>query len=328
MKRYAYFPGCSMDSTAVTYKKSFEYVASRIGLELEEIPDWSCCGSTAAHTKNEKMAYSLAARNIALAEKHLPGLDIVTPCAACYSRLRYANWAARRNDDIRQEISKVLRMDYQAKPEVLSFLDLFMDPEIGEKIREGIVRPLNGLKAACYYGCLMVRPREVTDETDTENPMKMDEIIRLTGAEPVVWDYKTECCGASHQVDAPEASRELLDRIFRNAQANGADVIVTACPLCNMNLDMREKEINEKYARQYNIPVFQFTELIAIAMGASASESGIHQHFFPAFDVINDLVRRRSAKEGPAKTQAAKPVKPVVTDPLKSGPIIIGKAGR
>ena len=310
-----------MDSTAVTYKKSFEYVASRIGLELEEIPDWSCCGSTAAHTKNEKMALSLAARNIALAEQHLPGLDIVTPCAACYSRLRYANWAARKSDDVRDEIERILRMEYKAAPEVLSFLDLFLDLEVMEQIRGQIRRPLKGLKAACYYGCLMVRPREVTGETDTEDPMKMDEIIRITGAEPVTWDYKTECCGASHQVDAPEASRVLLDRIFRNAQANGADVIVTACPLCNMNLDMREKEINEKFSRKYNIPVFQFTELIAIAMGASAAQSAIHQHFFPAFDVINDAIHSCAPKE--AKTEG-----PVVTDPLKSGPVIIGKAGR
>lgn len=317
-----------MDSTAVTYKKSFEYVAAKIGLELEEIPDWSCCGSTAAHTKNEKMAYALAARNIALAEKHLPGLDIVTPCAACYSRLRYANWAARKNDSVREEIAKVLKMDYQAAPEVLSFLDLFQDPEIQESIKAQIRRPLKGLKAACYYGCLMVRPREVTGETETENPMKMDDIISITGAEPVVWDYKTECCGASHQVDAPESSRVLLDRIYRNAAANGADIIVTACPLCNMNLDMREKEINEKYARDYNIPVFQFTELIAIAMGASAAESGIHQHFFPAFDVINGVVKGQKQSPDTGAAKAAPLQKPVISDPLKSGPVIIGKAGR
>jgi len=320
MKSYAYFPGCSMDSTAVTYKKSFEFVAKAIGLELHEIPDWSCCGSTAAHTKNEKMAYSLAARNIAIAEQKLPGMDIVTPCAACYSRLRYANWAARKDENVRKEISSVIKMNYKAEPEILSFLDLFSDTQLQEKIKEGIKRDLNGLKVACYYGCLMSRPREVTGETDPENPMKMDEIIRITGAQPVIWDYKTECCGASHQVDAPEAARELIDRIFRNAQANGARAIVTACPLCNMNLDMREAEINDKFGRQYNIPVFQFTELIAVAMGASAAQCGIHQHFFPAFDVINDHIKGKSVRT----VQTGK----VHEDPLKSGPVIIGKAGK
>ena len=322
MKSYAYFPGCSMDSTAVTYKKSFEYIAAKTGLDLKEIPDWSCCGSTAAHTKNEKMAYALAARNLALAEKHFPGLDVVTPCAACYSRLRYANYAARKNEDLRQGIEEILQMEYKAEPEVLNFLDLFSDPDLQEEIRNGIKRQLKGLKAACYYGCLMSRPREVTGETDPENPMKMDEILRLVGVEPVIWDYKTECCGASHQVDAPEASRELIDRIFRNAQANHADIIVTACPLCNMNLDMREEEINRKFQRSYQIPVFQFTELIAIALGASASECGIHHHFFPAFDVINDQIRSGNISEKREQVQK------VQEDPLKSGPIIVGKAGK
>lgn len=322
MKSYAYFPGCSMDSTAVTYKKSFEYIANRIGLELKEIPDWSCCGSTAAHTKNEMMAYALAARNIAIAEEMLPGLDIVTPCAACYSRLRYANWAARKDESVRQEIQSVIAMQYQAKPEILSFLDLFNEPEIREKITSLIQRSLKGLKVACYYGCLMSRPREVTGETDPENPMKMDEIISLTGAEPVVWDYKTECCGASHQVDAPEAARDLIERIFRNAQANHADAIVTACPLCNMNLDMREAEINRNFGKQYNIPVFQFTELIACAMGAGAAECGIHQHFFPAFNVINDVMRQNSEDALKARLSV------YAEDPLESGPVIIGKAGK
>ena len=104
MMRYSYFPGCSMDSTAVTYKASFEYIAKRIGLIMEEIPDWNCCGSTAAHTKNEKMALALPARNIALSEEHNPGLPIVTPCAACYSRLAYSTYAARKSEETRKEI--------------------------------------------------------------------------------------------------------------------------------------------------------------------------------------------------------------------------------
>ena len=322
MKQYAYYPGCSMDSTAVTYKKSFEYIAEKIGLEMKEIPDWSCCGSTAAHTKNENMAYALSARNIALAEEYLPGLDIVTPCASCYSRLKYASYMGRDNEAKRQEIEEILERNFTAEPEVLNFLDLFEDPEIKEAITGKIRRKLEGLKVACYYGCLMSRPREITGETDPENPMKMDEIIKITGAEAIEWDYKTECCGASHQVDAPESSRELIDRIFRNAKANGADVIVTACPLCNMNLDMRESEINQQFGRNYNIPVFQFTELIAIAMGASAEASGIHQHFFPAFDVINEVVRTGAKKAADEAKAAAK------KDPLKDGPIVVGKAGR
>lgn len=322
MKSYAYYPGCSMDSTAVTYKKSFEYIAQKIGLELKEIPDWSCCGSTAAHTKNEKTALALAARNIALAEEALPGLDIVTPCASCFSRLKYASYAAKQDETTRLEIEEILRRPFSAKPEILSFLDLFAQEEVVQAVTEKVTRRLEGLKIACYYGCLMSRPRHITGEVNTENPQKMDEIIRLSGAEPIFWDYKTECCGASHQVDAPEHARDLLDRIFRNAQENGAQAIVTACPLCHMNLDMREAEINEKYGRKYNMPVFQFTELLAIALGASAKECGIYQHFFPAFDLINDVIKAQVEKAKAEKRAEEK------KDPLKSGPITVGKAGR
>ncbi|MBR3643704.1 MAG: heterodisulfide reductase subunit B, partial [Parasporobacterium sp.] len=165
MKQYAYYPGCSMDSTAVTYKKSFEFVAEKIGLEMKEIPDWNCCGSTAAHTKNENMAYALSARNIAIAEEELPGLDIVTPCASCYSRLKYASYMGRNNEVKRQEIEEILERPFKAAPEVLNFLDLFEDPEIKEAVSAKICRKLEGLKVACYYGCLMSRPREITGET-------------------------------------------------------------------------------------------------------------------------------------------------------------------
>ncbi len=322
MMKYSYFPGCSMDSTAVTYKKSFEFVADKIGLELFEIPDWNCCGSTAAHTKNEKMALALAARNIALSEEANPGLDIVTPCAACYSRLAYSSYAARNSEERRQEIEDILEMNFKAEPEILNFLDLFSDAEVNEKCREKLVRSLKGLKVACYYGCLMSRPQKITGEESPENPMKMDRIVEMTGAEAIEWDFKTECCGASHQVDAPKEARPLIEKIFRNAKANGADAIVTACPLCNMNLDMREEEINKKLSEKYNIPVFQFTELLAIAMGAGADQSGIHQHFFPAFDLINKVIRANWEEEKrKAKEEAKK-------NPLADGPIVVGKAGK
>jgi heterodisulfide reductase subunit B len=123
-------------------------------------------------------------------------------------------------------------------------------------------------------------------------PMQMDNIIAITGAEPVEWDFKTECCGASHQVDAPTAARPLIERIFKNAKANGAKAIVTACPLCNLNLDMREEEINRERGTAFDIPVYQFTELLAICMGASARDVGLQKHYYPAFDRINDALRK------------------------------------
>lgn len=290
--RYSYYPGCSMDSTAVTYKRSIEYVADKICMDLREIPDWNCCGATAAHTRSETLAIALPARNLALAEKEGLGLDVAVPCASCYSRMKYTVHSSRKDESVRKNVEEILGMPYEAKADVLSFLDIFSRPEEMEACKKKIYRSLKGLKVACYYGCLTSRPVEVTNGEDPENPMQMDKIVALTGAEPVLWDFKTECCGASHQVDAPKASRPLIERILRNAKANGAQAIITACPLCNLNLDMREEEINKSKGTSFDLPIYQFTELLAVCMGASAKDIGLHKHFYPAFQLIKDNLKK------------------------------------
>jgi len=203
--------------------------------------------------------------------------------------------AARKDEKTRQKLEEFIGMPYKARADVLSFPEIFALPEVKEACKQAGIRSLRGLKVACYYGCLNVRPRGVTGSDNTENPAQLDEIISITGAEPVSWDFKTECCGASHQVDAPEAARPLIEKIFRNARTNGATAIVTACPLCNLNLDMREEEINRRSGAAFDIPVYQFTQLLAVYMGASADEAGLHKHFYPAYDRINDTLRKAGA---------------------------------
>ena len=290
--KYAYYPGCAMNATAVTYKKSLEYVADKIGMELMEIQDWNCCGATSAHTKGEWLALSLAARNLALAEKQGLDRDIAIACAACFSRMKHTVHAARQSEDVRKKLEDIIGMPYRAAINVITFLEVFNEPEVLEAIKAKLVRSLKGFKVACYYGCLTSRPKEIVEGEDTENPMRMDNLVALTGAEPLTWDFKTECCGASHQVDAPDASRPLVERIFRNAKANGAKAIITACPLCNLNLDMREGEINKNRGTAFDIPVYQYTQLLAICMGASAKEAALNSHFYPAYDRINDALRK------------------------------------
>lgn len=290
--QYSYFPGCSMDTTGITYKKSIEYVCSKIGMVLREIPDWNCCGATCAHSKNEKVALALPARNLALAEEEGLELDVAVACASCYSRMKHTVHAARQSEETRQELEEIINMPYRAKADVLSFLEIFARPEMMRLCQEKMYRTLKGMKVACYYGCLTSRPVEVTGASSTENPMEMDEIVKLTGAVPVEWDFKTECCGASHQVDAPKTARPQLERILKNAQANGAQAIVTACPLCNLNLDMREGELNKAKGTAYNLPIYQFTELLAVCMGAGVKDIGLQKHFFPAFDLLNEYLRK------------------------------------
>lgn len=297
MLRYAYFPGCSMETTGTTYRLSIEYIAKKIGLELMEIPDWNCCGASSAHAKGKWLSLALPARNIGIAEKRLPGLDICVPCAACYSRMLITTKALRESEENREKIAGIVGMNVKGSAEILTLMDVLSTPEAMDACRKAIVREMPGLKVACYYGCLTSRPQCVTGTENIECPMMMEEILGMTGVTCVDWDYKTECCGGSHQVDAPTAARPLVERIFRNAKANGAQAIITACPMCNLNLDMREEEINHKMGTAYDIPVYQFTELLAMAMGASAKEVGLQKHFYPAFKRIDQILRKAAAQK-------------------------------
>ncbi len=296
MLRYAYFPGCSMNTTGTTYKQSIEYVCEKTGLELMEIPDWNCCGASSAHAKGKWLSLALPARNIGIAEKRLPGLDICVPCAACYSRMLTTTAAVRRDPEAKEKLSEICGMNIKGSAEILTLMDVLSTEEGYTACEKAIVRKLEGLKVACYYGCLTTRPQSITGAENIECPMMMERLVSLSGAECVDWDFKTECCGGSHQVDAPSAARPLVERIFRNAKANGAEAIITACPLCNLNLDMREEEINHSMGTAYDIPVYQFTEILAIAMGASAKDVGLQKHFYPAFKRIDRTLRKAAAK--------------------------------
>lgn len=281
-----------MDTTGITYKLSIEYICGKIGMDLREIPGWNCCGATAAHSKSRLAALALPARNLAMAEEEGLHLDIAVPCASCYSRMKHTQVAAKQDDAVRQQLEAIIGMPYKAEAEVFNFLEIFSQPEVMRACKEKMYRTLKGLKVACYYGCLTSRPVEVTGASSTEDPMEMDHIVELTGAEAVDWGFKTECCGASHQVDAPKQARPLLDRIYQNAAANGAQAIVTACPLCNLNLDMRQEDREIVNKKKWDLPVYQFTELLAVCMGAGAKEIGLHKHFYPAFDRINEYLKK------------------------------------
>lgn len=289
--KYSYYPGCSMEGTGIEYHKSLTYVNKAIGMEFIEIPDWNCCGATAGHSKSSELGAALPARNVALCEQQGLGLDIAVPCAACYSRMKYAVNMARGDENAK--LSRLIEMPIKGDLEVFSLLDVYSTAQAAETIKAAIKNPLEGLKVTCYYGCLFSRPTHVTGAEDVENPQAMDEILRMTGAETVDWAFKTECCGGAHHVDLPEDSRPLLRRIYKNAKANGAEAIVTACPLCMMNLDMRQGAVSKQFNENYDVPIYFITELLAVSMGASIKESGINTHFHPAQQLIQTALSGR-----------------------------------
>jgi len=316
MKRYAYFPGCASETTAKSTRLANEFVFGAIGVDLVEIKDWNCCGATSAHVLSDALGLALPARPLAMAEAEWPDLDVVTGCASCYARLKLTNYRVRTDKEARYMIEKIIGKPYEAKREVLNFLDIFGDEEIRDAIGNSIRRRFKNLKAACYYGCLNIRPAEVTGAKNRENPKTMDEIAALTGAETIDWGFKTECCGAAHQNDAAYETRPLAGRIIENARACGADVIITACPMCQLNLEMRQSEyIRKREEKQtgktqfpllsmilppdptQTIPVLSITELLAIAMGAGGRRLSLDAHYVPVGRVIADALKSESESE-------------------------------
>lgn len=258
--RYSYYPGCSLHSSAREYDESTRAVCKALGIELVELPDWNCCGATSAHSLNDLLAVAIPARNLKIAEGL--GLDLVTPCAACFNRLKDAEHIVGENPKI---IEEVINYSFRHNIKVLHLLDIM---DLSE-IKKRLVKPLNGLKLVAYYGCLLVRPPKVTEFDNLENPVKLDKLLETIGATTLDWSYKTECCGASLSLTRRDIVYNLVSKIVNSAKDSGASAIVTACPLCQANLEMRQKE---------NFPIFYFTELLGIVFGLEESEEWLKRH--------------------------------------------------
>lgn len=279
MIRIGYYPGCTLTGTAVEYDKSFTGIAPLLGVDLVEVPDWNCCGASSAHAINRKLSLALAARVLAIAEQE--GMDrVFVPCAACYNRLVKAQVEAAENETLRQEISTIIEMPFSAETKPVSILEFFS--EMGsEKIKSLVKKPLEGLKVACYYGCLLLRPPKLIRFDDCEAPKVMEDVVEAIGAEPVEWAFKTECCGAGFSLSKKEVVLNLTEKILRNAKLEGADVIIVGCPLCHANLDFRQVDILKKN-KDINIPVLYITELVGIALGLTPKDVGMPSHFIDA----------------------------------------------
>lgn len=285
--KFAYYPGCSLHSTAKEFNDSSVAVCKALGIELQEIPDWNCCGATSAHSTNHKLAVALPARNLGLAEKM--GLDVVAPCAACYNRLKAAEVTMKDDGALSEEINSQLEAKYTGAVAVRPLVEPLSAEETLDRLAQSVKKPLTGLKIACYYGCLLVRPPKVLGFDDPENPQSIDNIARTIGAEPVEWHYKNECCGASFALTRVDMVHKMTGDILLRAQKAGADAIACACPLCQANLDMRQDEINKKYGTSYKLPVFYITELMAIAMDLPGTHEWFEKHMVDVSPAISKI---------------------------------------
>lgn len=299
MMKYAYYPGCSLDSTGIEFNLSTKACAKAWGVELWEIPDWNCCGSSSAHVTNPWLALGLAARNLAIAGE--AGLDVAIPCAACYARCKKAETAVRESAETRAKVEEIIGRPYKGESQARALVDIFCHDLGVEAIQQKVLRPLTGLKAVCYYGCLFVRPQKLAID-DAENPQMLDELTQALGAEALAWDYKTECCGGSLSACKAQAGYPMIERILDGAKHSGADCIITACPMCMANLDMRQAEIGKGAGKHYDLPVFYITELMGYAAGLESKELGIPRHFVPGEVLLGELAAKQRAAKATVQT--------------------------
>jgi heterodisulfide reductase subunit B2 len=252
---------------------------------MPEIKDWICCGSTPAHQTDPLLSLVLPAKNLAAAKDH----TVAVCCAACYSRLKTANYELTRDPSARKQVADVLGTDYDGHTEVRHFLEILVRDLGIQRISDTVKHPLKGMRVACYYGCLLARPPEVTHFDDPENPTLMDRVLEAVGATVVDFPYKTECCGAGYGITDVGVVTRLSERILGMARAAGADCIATACPLCQMNLDLRQSQIEERSNTQFGLPVFFFTQLLGIAFGLAPATLGLNGLVVSPTKVLNNL---------------------------------------
>jgi len=300
MKKLTYFPGCSAHGTSEEFDHTLKRVMRSLDVTLEEIPDWNCCGATSAHAMTENLAMALPLRNLVLAEK-MDNATIGIPCASCYSRMKTVKVEMDNHPELAKKLKDIVEEgEYQGKVEVKSMLQYCYE-EIGlETIKSLVKKPLTGLKLACYYGCLLTRPKAITRFDSPEYPVSMDQIVEALGAKAVEFDYKTECCGASFSISNTEVVLQLSGKILEMAKEAGADAIVVACPLCQSNLDMRQPDIEKLQGIKYDIPILYFTQLMALAFGYPVSDLKPSKHIVP---IEGALAKIGTAVEEPPKKE-------------------------
>lgn len=274
--KYSYYPGCAQHGTAVDNRISVEAVFGRLGIDLEEVKNWNCCG--ALHVPDRTVKTGLSARTLASAK----GLDMATPCNLCYSNLMRTR-AALEDRDLRTRINEALIEKYDGNTKPKHLLEVIVKDLGLAKLTEHVKKPLK-IKAVPYYGCLLTRPEN--DFDSPQNPKSLDDLILSLGAEPVKYYYKTKCCGGPILITDEELALDLAKELLVMAKETGADCIVVTCPMCHLQLDAKQKAVESKFNIRIDLPVIYFTQLMGLAMGFDPKELGLSQHLVPTDKLI------------------------------------------
>lgn len=276
MKDYVYYPGCSLKGNSKHYEESILPVFKELGLPLEELEDWNCCGATAYFSVDELMATAICGRNLSLAERQQK--NIMAPCAGCYLTLKKANKVLKGNSEKAKRINHALEKagcPYHGSVEVKHPLEVLIE-DIGlDRIKDRVRYRLKGLKVACYYGCQLVRP--FTDFDDPDYPTTLDQLMEAIGAQPVAYSAKTRCCGGSLTGTIQDVGKRLNFILLKEAKRRGADVIVTLCPLCQFNLEIFQDKMAKEYGEDVTMPILYFSQLMGLAFGLAKEDLGFNR---------------------------------------------------
>ena len=283
MTTIGYYPGCSLHGTGRELDMSIRALAEVAGVHLKELQDWNCCGASAAHSLNHNLAVALPYRNLALAEDQ-GFTEILAPCAACFSRLKGTTVRLGRSAELVEKMRGITQREFKGTLTILSIIE-FVGRLLDEGLKEKLTSPLEGLKVAPYYGCLLARGEEIVEGYDAEQPTGMDAALVAAGCEIVPWNFAVECCGGGFSMSMTEAVVDLSNAILTDAEQAGAQAIVTGCPMCHSNLDMRQRTINEAGLGPHDLPILYLSEILGLASGLEPERLGLDRHFVDAMRV-------------------------------------------
>jgi heterodisulfide reductase subunit B len=281
--KFTYYPGCSLKGTAKDYAESIAGLCGFLGIELDEIPDWDCCGATAAHSIDRQASIALAARTLNLAAK-MPQAEMLVPCPMCFNRLKTASYVLAKDPNSSLEISLS-----DSVPVIWDLANFFAGEKMLEAVASKIRKPLEGLKVVCYYGCMANRPPEITGASDCEDPQALDRIVANLGGTPIPWPYKTDCCGASQRISLESVETRLVEKLLDMARRYGAQAVVVSCQMCQANLDMHKNKAKGGSGRTSPLPIYYFTELIGLALGVEGVSRWLSKHIIDPGPLLREL---------------------------------------
>ena len=279
-KQYSFYPGCSSQTKASSsnYLTSTQSMVKYLDIQLNEIPDWNCCGASIGYAGGGELPrLALSARNLALSEQHNPGQEVVATCAACWLATREAKERLDHSAQLLAETNEALKeagLTLKNETPARHMVEVLIEDIGFDEIKKGVKKPLGGIKFAGYVGCQTNRPFGIAGES-YENPLYLDRLVETLGGEAVSYDQKVTCCGGALAFSEPEKSQKQIKDIIESAYDHGADMIVTPCPLCQANVEIYQGEVNKRYGTKFNIPVTYYSQLITVAYGGSVGEAGL-----------------------------------------------------